>query len=147
MSGLLKCSATIITCIDYRIQSRIREFSDNAAGKGRYDYITLVGGVRLLVRGSKSDREFIIKEIEISVRLHGPRKIILVAHTDCGAYGGRSAFTGQDAEFHTHRQDLQAAKQLLNKHFPKQNIELWIIKYSDTDNPAQIENFSRPMAV
>jgi carbonic anhydrase len=32
--------------------------------------------------------EFVLEQIRKSIRLHGTRRVILMVHSDCGAYGG-----------------------------------------------------------
>lgn len=73
------CSAIVVTCIDFRFQKFIEEWMNKTLGEGQYDRVAWAGGV--------FDLAGILKQIEISNRLHGIKKVILVNHEDCGAYG------------------------------------------------------------
>ena len=55
------------------------------------DSIKITGGAKSL---AGSDREFVPDQILKSTRLHQTQRVILMAHSDCGAYGGREAFRG-----------------------------------------------------
>ena len=57
----------------------------------------------------ESDREFVLEQIRKSMRLHGMRRVILMVHSDCGAYGGLAGgFRGDTvAEAAHHERELQ----------------------------------------
>jgi hypothetical protein len=65
--------------MDFRLQHFLNDWLEKRFGKRNYNRISWAGGVR----------EFAIiqSQIEISRRLHGVKKAILINHEDCGAYG------------------------------------------------------------
>ena len=53
------------------------------------DPIKIAGGAKVLASPEReADREFVLDQIRKSMRLHGTRRVILMVHSDCGAYGG-----------------------------------------------------------
>ena len=60
-----------------------------------------------------------MRQIEISKRLHSIKKVILINHTDCGAY------EGDDSK---HEIDLRAAKNLVLKTYPDLEVSTLLAK-------------------
>lgn len=49
----------------------------------------MAGGAKSLASPEhEADREFLLAQVEKSIRLHGTDRVILMLHSDCGAYGG-----------------------------------------------------------
>ena len=74
-----RAEAIIITCIDFRLQEAINKWISENSQPGTFDRVALAGGVKNL--------ETILGQIEIAHRLHHIKKVILINHEDCGAYG------------------------------------------------------------
>ena len=106
------CQAVIVMCMDFRFWKLTLAFLRNL-GIEEFDLIALPGAVRMI---AKSDGENpVIKSILTSVELHGAREVILIDHADCGAYGGRKAFSGIDAETIVHLADIKEAKEKIRR--------------------------------
>ena len=73
------CEAVVVHCIDFRLQQFLNDWLTKRFGVQNYDRISWAGGVR----------EFAIVQDQIkrSHSLHNVRKVILINHEDCGAYG------------------------------------------------------------
>jgi carbonic anhydrase len=57
------------------------------------------------------------------MHLHGTDTVLLMLHSDCGAYGGLAAFDNDRArEAENHRQDLHHALDFLRANIPQLNI-------------------------
>jgi hypothetical protein len=72
-----------------------------------------------------SDREFVLEQIRKSMRLHGTRRVILMVHSDCGAYGGLASGFGGDAraEAAHHQRELARAAANLLKAIPGMEVQ------------------------
>jgi hypothetical protein len=80
--------ACVITCFDARFDLAIRKFL-----KRRdvivYDQVKIPGSARSLAAPEcEEDRDFVLRMIRTSLRLHRPRRMLIMAHADCGAYPG-----------------------------------------------------------
>jgi len=107
-----ECEAAVVACIDFRFQKYIRSWLDkNLKGK-KYDYIGYAGATR--------DLEVILKQIEISKKLHQIKKVILIHHEECGAYGKEDSFA-------RHLQDLKKARNKILSLFPDLKINLYYL--------------------
>ncbi|MFA5076400.1 MAG: carbonic anhydrase [Patescibacteria group bacterium] len=80
------CSSLVLHCMDFRLQPAIRRWLEQQNLLGDCDVVSVAGACKDLDEGVG---DFIWKQIDISYRLHNMRQIILMNHTDCGAYGGR----------------------------------------------------------
>jgi len=109
------CSSLIVTCIDFRIQSFVEDWARKNLGEKQYDRVGWAGGVLKI--------EEIMGQIDISVRLHGIKKVVLMNHEDCGAYGE----TGTQDK---HRQDLLAAAEKIKTKYPNLSTETYFVKLS-----------------
>lgn len=100
----------MVTCIDHRIQHHLEDWLRNNIGQKNYDRVALAGGV--------FDFYSVLRQIEISDRLHEIKKVIFVNHEDCGAYG-------QEGTKERHIQDLREAKRKLEVLFPHLQAETY----------------------
>src|SRR5438477_4094428 len=92
-----QCDAAIIWCFDNRFDLGFRKFLKRA-GVANSDPIKIAGGAKCLASPEReSDCEFVLEQIRKSIRLHATRRVILMLHSDCGAYGGLDDGFGGDA--------------------------------------------------
>lgn len=108
----LTCDAIVITCIDFRFQETITNWLHKNLGHLEYDRVALGGGV--------FDFYTILKQVEISNRLHAIKKVILVNHEDCGAYG-------KEGTYERHQTDLNEAEIKIEALFPHLDVETYYI--------------------
>jgi len=111
-SGPLRCEAIAVTCIDYRLQNSIHDWLTTRVGIHNFDRVALAGGV--------FDLAAVTKQVELADRLHAIRRVILVNHEDCGAYG-------QAGTPERHAADLRAAAQKLGEAFPHLKFEAYYL--------------------
>lgn len=73
------CEGVVVHCIDFRLQQFLNDWLTKRFGIQNYDRISWAGGVR--------DFSSIQNQIQMSSKLHNVKKVILINHEDCGAYG------------------------------------------------------------
>ena len=62
-------------------------------GAQHVDPILVAGGAKCLAGDDlERDRQFVLEQIRKSMQLHGTHTVLLMLHSDCGAYGGLAAF-------------------------------------------------------
>lgn len=127
------CQAIVFNCMDFRFHSAIRDFLVSNGLKDNYDLVSLAGITKGLVEGDKSSTELILKQIEISQKLHGIKEVVLIHHMDCGAYGGHKAFENLQAEHDKQEQDLAQAKLLIRGKFPQLEVKKIIARIEEKD--------------
>ena len=99
--------ACIVWCFDPRFSALLHAF-ERERGYAHTDIVKVAGGAKDLASpGLGSSREYLLGQIEASLRLHHAPRVILMMHDDCGAYGGRRGSTHYEAELRKARQVLE----------------------------------------
>jgi hypothetical protein len=75
----LTCEAVVVHCYDFRIQHFLNDWLLRRFGIRNYDRISLPGGVR--------EFAYIQNQIRLSYQIHNVKKVILINHENCAAYG------------------------------------------------------------
>lgn len=123
------CKALIIHCMDFRFGEAIKNWLKEKGLLNNCDIVSLAGASKGLVSPKNpAEPEIILRQIEISSNLHKISQVILMNHTDCGAYGGRDAFASGEAEHSQHLSDMQKAKKIILQKFPELEIKIVLAK-------------------
>ena len=81
-----RADACVISCFDFRFDAQLRKFLKRR-GAAVYDHVKIPGSVKAVVAPDReSDRDLVVAMLRTSLRLHGPRRLMLFGHNDCGAY-------------------------------------------------------------
>ena len=132
-----QCDAAVVWCFDNRFEAGFRKFLKRI-GVFNSDPIKIAGGAKSLASpDSEADREFVLHQIQKSMRLHGANRVILMLHSDCGAYGGLANFKDDPAaERDNHRREMALAKANLAASIPGVRVEGYFVDFEgvwDTD--------------
>lgn len=110
-----RAEACVVWCFDDRFSKPLEALAQREKFK-HYDLVRIAGGAKPLASLTQDNGLlFLLSQVRTSVLLHKAREIILMVHTDCGAYGGSKAFNGDVSEIHKLKQDLERAKTLLQR--------------------------------
>jgi hypothetical protein len=126
------CDGAIVWCFDNRFQLGFTKFLKRL-GITNSDPIKIAGGAKSLASPDlDSDREFVLEQIRKSIRLHGTRLVILMLHSDCGAYGGLQDGFGGDAsaEAQHHEADLRRAAEYLRNAIPGIDVQAYFVDFA-----------------
>lgn len=125
------CEAVVLTCIDFRFWRETLEYAEKELGIKNFDFPSLPGAAKAL-NDCKSDQEIAMKCISVPRDLHQAKKLVLVNHQDCGAYGGSQVFNGDEAaEENFHLEELKKAKEKVAVKYPDLPIILLYAKLAD----------------
>jgi carbonic anhydrase len=111
--------ATVLTCMDGRIQRPVYDYLNERFNAPWIDTITETGIVSILSGcGRQELLEAIFHRLGISVSLHGSNQIAIVAHHDCAA---------NKVSDETQIEQLAKAQTFIQSHYPKlEVITLWV---------------------
>lgn len=126
------CDAAVLWCFDHRFDVGFRKFLKRI-GVTNPDSIQIAGGAKALASPEReSERELVFDQIRKSVRLHDTRRVILMIHSDCGAYGGLAgAFRGDAAaEVVHHERELRRAAQNLRAAIPGLEVVGYFVDFT-----------------
>lgn len=121
--------AAVVWCYDHRFDQVFRKLLKRT-GIQFPDPVRIAGGAKTLVSPAReSDREFVLEQIRLSMELHGTKTVILMLHSDCGAYGGLKAFESPETEAENHRQEMRRAARYLKEKFPQLAIKAYFVDF------------------
>jgi len=106
------CDALIVACIDFRFQKYIKNWIEKNLQNKTYDYVGFAG--------STKDLKIIMNQLDISVRLHQIKEVVLIHHEECGAYGVESIHD-------RHAKDLNIAKKTILEKYPHLKVNLYYL--------------------
>jgi len=125
------CDAAILWCFDNRFELGFSKFLKRI-GVTHSDPIKIAGGAKCMASPEReTDREFVLEQIRKSVRLHGTRRVILMLHSDCGAYGGLAVGFAEDAaaEAAHHERELHLAATNLRAAIPGIEVQGYFVDF------------------
>lgn len=128
--GVHACEAVVLACIDFRFWRETMQFVDEKLGIKSYDFPKLPGAAKAI--NEAKDGEISFSCMSVPCDLHHVEKIVLVNHSDCGAYGGLKKFEGDlaaEAEFHI--SELKKARDIINAKYPGKKVILVFAKLVD----------------
>jgi carbonic anhydrase len=126
-----QCDAAIIWCFDNRFQLGFAKFLKRL-GISNSDPIKIAGGAKCLASPEhEADRDFVLEQIRKSMRLHRTKLVILMLHSDCGAYGGLAGgFAGNARlEAQHHEQELQRAATYLRTALSGIEVQAYFVDF------------------
>ncbi len=133
--GKHHCPAAVLSCIDFRFWQTIVEYVHNELGIADFDFPSVPGSAKAINDGEPDG--LAMSCVTIPLQLHEAKKIIIVNHADCGAYGGADKHESLDAEVEFHKQELLKAKaKILAKH---PDAEVILLFAELIDNGRQID--------
>lgn len=106
------CDAFVVACIDFKFQKYIKNWLGTNFKNKAYDYVGFAGATKNL--------DVIINQLDISVRLHQIKEVVLIHHEECGAYGIESTHD-------RHVSDLNKAKQIISTKYPNLSVSLFYL--------------------
>ena len=123
--------AAVLCCFDQRIRLAVSKFLQRQ-GILRPDMIVVAGGAKTLASPRNDfERDFILEQVRMSIRLHQTAQMFLMSHSDCATYGGLKAFDGdREREMAHHRQELQRAAALVKENFPQLALKCFFVDFS-----------------
>jgi carbonic anhydrase len=101
------CSTALVRCMDFRLGSAVRDYIEANNLYNDVDIISLAGASKDIAHTNNSVAQM---QVDLSKKLHSIKTVILMNHTDCGGYGGRTAFDSEEAERERHLADMRQAK-------------------------------------
>ena len=122
--------AMVLSCIDPRFQPVVYNYLKKKKLNGQYSSFTIAGAsLGVTTTKFKKWHKTFWDNIDISIKLHHIKKLIIFNHQDCGVakiINGKNFFSNE-IETKIHKESFQKIKKLFKKKYPKLNIELNII--------------------
>jgi hypothetical protein len=124
-----------VHCSDHRIRAGLREFLDDELGlQENYDSIVVPGGPQCLVELNSLPKFSWVarKWLRALIRLHSLKRLVLVAHMDCGWYCWLEEFApSQGPVRRQQEEDLRAAKRAVSQLCPGVAVDLFFAAWNE----------------
>ncbi len=124
------CEAVVLACIDFRFWRETAEFVEKELNIGTFDFPSLPGSAKA-INECLEDSDVALQCIGVPIDLHHAKKVVIVNHEDCGAYGGSKAFASQQEEQNFHEKELNKAKNKLGEKYPDKEYILVYARLAD----------------
>lgn len=106
--------ALVIMCMDFRFENAVNQYVNEELGLKSHDLVAIAGASKSLVDPLQpADRETILEQIALSIKLHHIPRVVLIDHADCGAYGGVKAFGSLEKEKEAQSENMRKAAALI----------------------------------
>jgi hypothetical protein len=110
--GIYSCENALLICPDYRFRREGRACMRYSLLYDRFAFIGIPGASKRLIEGS----ETAWKEIKRVIK-NGCKRLVVMHHSDCGAYNGIGAFGGDAiAEEQYHREQMNILQHMISEH-------------------------------
>ncbi len=132
----------VIHCSDHRIQAVVQEFVNSSLGpNGSYDILAIPGGPQCLtlVEYLPKLSWALGKWLRFLIDAHELKRIVLIAHHDCGWYRQLPFHLFGVSDPRTRQEDdLRRARRALASDFPQVRVDLYYMAW-DASNRVTIE--------
>lgn len=116
-----------LRCFDDRFRDTWERFLEFQNIRHR-DPESPAGGAKIFFEPEQeSDREYMCREIETSIRLHHTKKAWLSTHYDCGACGGNVRFKSDEDQLSYHANGHKVAREFLHERFPDLEVRTFFV--------------------
>lgn len=124
-AGTGQADVLLLSCIDYRLPGKIARYMEGRGFAANYDHVILAGASLGAVNSVYPHWGQTFREhLELAIRLHGVRRVILLDHRECGSY--RVIFgtnLAGDAEKAQHAQELHRLAREIRATHPEMEVE------------------------
>lgn len=136
-----EAQACVLLCMDFRFKDATFEYLKNEMKLDGLDVIAMAGASKNIADPKElTDYQFTLRQIYLSERLHDIDKIVIVDHSECGAYGSSEFFGGKEKEKKAHAKNLLKSEKLLKKRYP--DIEIILLYANLEENEIWFEKIN-----
>jgi hypothetical protein len=123
-----RVGAAAVYCSDGRYGEQMDEFLHEGLGLPRYDRVATPGGAACLARASAAyyEKESLEKQLRFLIEAHELRKVVLIAHQDCGFY--RQLWLGDISMASAQEKDLALAAERIRTYAGALEVEAYFAR-------------------
>jgi carbonic anhydrase len=123
------CKNLLIRCMDFRLRDELMDWiEESGLFEGGFDVISLAGASKSLAEGPQEIRDFFLRQVGISTELHHAERVVILHHSDCGAYAGSYTFANSEEEKKQQIEDMKRAKEIIKGKYPQVEVVLaWAV--------------------
>lgn len=128
--------ALLLSCMDYRLVDDIVRYMDARGMTNDYDHVVLAGASLGAVSDKLNWGKTFWDHLDVAIKLHHIKKVIILDHKDCGAYRVvfERDFTG-DEELAIHREQAAKLRAAIKEKHPSLEVESLIMDLDGKVSP------------
>ncbi len=128
--------ALLLSCMDYRLVDDIVRYMDGRGLTNNYDHVVLAGASLGAVSEKLNWGKTFWDHLEVAIKLHHIKKVIVLDHKDCGAYRVvfERDFKGADEDA-IHAEQLGTLKAAIQAKHPQLAVELLVMDLDGKVSP------------
>jgi hypothetical protein len=112
--------------MDFRLVKEMRRWMEEKEYLCDCDVVSLAGASKEILDGGEEARELILKQIGLANTLHGASEVILVHHSDCGAYKNAYDFSSSEDEKKKQLEDMAKTEVMIKDKFSNMKVvKVW----------------------
>jgi|AP95_1055475.scaffolds.fasta_scaffold89984_3 carbonic anhydrase len=105
-----ECEALVLTCMDFRFREATQQFVKEGLGINQFDGpISIPGVCKGIAEANSIVTDFAKFAIETALKVHHIKKVLIIHHEECGAYG----ISDRDVEFQKETEDEKKGDAIL----------------------------------
>lgn len=112
----------VLSCLDFRYIDRYTQFLDDMGLCKRYDQY-ICTGAELGVLTNELYSKVFLDHVDIAIKLHDIREILLFSHEDCGAY---KLHYGKDTK-QLHIKNINLFKQYIDNNYSDMKVTCYLM--------------------
>lgn len=117
--GARNCENLVLMCMDFRFHRQIADLL-SSAGYGSFDVLALPGASKAVA--DEGTCGAFLAALDTAITLHGIKRVMIIDHVDCGAYGGSSSFGSFEEEEEFHMEALRQAGEVIRDTHPSVEV-------------------------
>jgi len=112
--------------MDFRLIDSIREWMQKEGMLCDADVVSLAGATKEILDGTEGAKDLVLKQIQLSAELHLATQVVIVHHSDCGAYRASYNFSTTEEEKEIQLRDMEKVKGIIKEKFPQMEVvKVW----------------------
>jgi len=127
-----KAKNCVVTCIDFRLQKAYADVIASKGWLGESDVVSIAGCSRDLVKPlSEFHKASLLRQLELSIKLHDADTIIFLDHQDCGGYAQDGTIPQGlelDEDKKQHIGYANKVKELIHDLFPTKEVKVYFVR-------------------
>jgi len=119
----------LLTCMDYRLMNEIEAYMTSRGLRDDYDHL-IVAGASIGVNRKPEWAAVFWEHLDLAIKLHSERKVLVLDHVDCGAYKlllGEAAVATPELAMEAHTKELNELYAQLRERHPELEVELGVM--------------------
>ncbi|MFA6551782.1 MAG: carbonic anhydrase [Patescibacteria group bacterium] len=136
------CQNLLVRCMDFRLTREMNKWMEEKGYVSDCDLVSLAGAGKAIADDAKQG-ETLLDQIKLSVELHHSHCVVLMHHSQCGAYAAAYTFASAEEEKAKQVEDMKKAAEIIKTNNPGMAVKLvWANLQDDEGEEIEFEEIA-----